>query len=532
MNTQSEEIKIACPHCGQHLAIDGSMLGTELECPTCKQPFSVSVPMTGNETASEQSTSPVGTADGTVEPAGEIMTASDMTPPTGTSTPPPLPPPLPPSAPEPAPAMSGASRNVALGPAPRAHGPRKRGMTIALLSGVSLLACLFFLFGRGCFQEDIIPDGTLKVAISDSELRAATRESDYQTRSTKYEIPWENQANCVSFDIRFGQGVMKSENGKVDGIWLFELETPSEADKVSVSLRLDNGRIHFTENDGMATESGHHDTPGPTIAVKGDGSPGNWHSIVIRADTDATWFFMDGEKHSLPALGGVKRFEKLSIVDVGSISEIRNMAVYPSKAYQESLKVYREALEAKDPKTSMAKLHQAAESGLCEAQFLLGSFLKTGAMGKRDKKASLRWITKAAEQGDPNSQWALGKSVLWGEDFPEDRKAAHAWLLRGAKSGNAGAQMWLGFQLWRGLGVPKNPSEAEFWLLKAKDGYSLYNKEVGSDVDVGILYFTLAEVYIIGGEGIEKDRDLGIRYLRIAAQYGHSDAKDLLQKIR
>ena len=39
MNAQSEEVKISCPHCGQHLVIDESMLGTELECPTCKQSF-------------------------------------------------------------------------------------------------------------------------------------------------------------------------------------------------------------------------------------------------------------------------------------------------------------------------------------------------------------------------------------------------------------------------------------------------------------------------------------------------------------
>ena len=171
------EIKTACPHCGQHLAIDGSMLGTELECPTCKQPFSVSVPMTGNETESKETASPVGMEDGTVEPACEELAKSDMTPPTGTSAPPPLPPPPPSTpksaAPSVAPAMSKASRDMARDFANGAHGSHKRGKRIALLAGVPLLACVFFLFGRGCFQEDIIPDGTLKVAISDSEIQQA-----------------------------------------------------------------------------------------------------------------------------------------------------------------------------------------------------------------------------------------------------------------------------------------------------------------------------------------------------------------------
>ena len=39
MNAQPDETKIACPHCGQHILIEASMLGTELQCPTCNQSF-------------------------------------------------------------------------------------------------------------------------------------------------------------------------------------------------------------------------------------------------------------------------------------------------------------------------------------------------------------------------------------------------------------------------------------------------------------------------------------------------------------
>ena len=39
MEMAAEEIKIACPHCGQHILIESSMLGTELQCPTCNQSF-------------------------------------------------------------------------------------------------------------------------------------------------------------------------------------------------------------------------------------------------------------------------------------------------------------------------------------------------------------------------------------------------------------------------------------------------------------------------------------------------------------
>ncbi len=41
MSASTEEIKIACPHCGQHILVETSMLGTELECPTCNKSFTM-----------------------------------------------------------------------------------------------------------------------------------------------------------------------------------------------------------------------------------------------------------------------------------------------------------------------------------------------------------------------------------------------------------------------------------------------------------------------------------------------------------
>ena len=55
MNDSTEEIKIACPHCGQHIIIDETMLGMELECPTCKQPFVAELPVeTTTEAVSQE----------------------------------------------------------------------------------------------------------------------------------------------------------------------------------------------------------------------------------------------------------------------------------------------------------------------------------------------------------------------------------------------------------------------------------------------------------------------------------------------
>ena len=39
MSEPTNETKIVCPHCGQHILIEASMLGTELQCPACNQSF-------------------------------------------------------------------------------------------------------------------------------------------------------------------------------------------------------------------------------------------------------------------------------------------------------------------------------------------------------------------------------------------------------------------------------------------------------------------------------------------------------------
>ena len=81
-----------------------------------------------------------------------------------------------------------------------------------------------------------------------------------------------------------------------------------------------------------------------------------------------------------------------------------------------------------------------------------------------------------------------------------------------ARSGDTGAAFNYGYCLWRGLGVDYNPEEAKSYFVYARDmagGESCYN---------------LAMLYM-HGEGVKRDYRQAIRYMRIAAQHGCTEAK-------
>ena len=93
----------------------------------------------------------------------------------------------------------------------------------------------------------------------------------------------------------------------------------------------------------------------------------------------------------------------------------------------------------------------------------------------------------------------------------EYEKAAELYR-ESARSGDVGAAFNYGYCLWRGLGVDYNPEEAKSYFVYARDmkgGESCYN---------------LAMLYM-HGEGVKRDYRQAIRYMRIAAQHGCTEAK-------
>ena len=84
---------------------------------------------------------------------------------------------------------------------------------------------------------------------------------------------------------------------------------------------------------------------------------------------------------------------------------------------------------------AVAAIRVAAEQGVADAQFNLGSMYDLGLGVPQDDAEAVRWYRLAAEQGDAGAQYNLGLMYEHGRGVPQDYVAAHMWLnLAGAQS--------------------------------------------------------------------------------------------------
>jgi tetratricopeptide (TPR) repeat protein len=88
----------------------------------------------------------------------------------------------------------------------------------------------------------------------------------------------------------------------------------------------------------------------------------------------------------------------------------------------------------------------AADQGLADAQYKLGSMYDSGGRLKRDYPEAAKWYRLAANQGDGDGQLSLGIMYYWGNGVPQDYVQAYKWFTLAlarfpASSGNALTEM-------------------------------------------------------------------------------------------
>jgi TPR repeat protein len=107
---------------------------------------------------------------------------------------------------------------------------------------------------------------------------------------------------------------------------------------------------------------------------------------------------------------------------------------------------------------------KAANQGLAEAQSSLASLYDSGHGIPQDYAEAMRWYRKAADQGDAGGQVLLGGMYDQGHGVPQDHAEAAHWFRKAAEQGLAGAQYLLGFAYRYGRGVPQDYVQAHMWL--------------------------------------------------------------------
>ena len=218
------------------------------------------------------------------------------------------------------------------------------------------------------------------------------------------------------------------------------------------------------------------------------------------------------------------------------------------------------AYERGDYATALSLFRQLAEQGNANAQFFVGYMYKNGEGVPKDFAEAAKWFRKSADQGVKASQSNLGemyrngkgvpqnnvfaymwftladdKPGLWDvvtamtpEQIPEGKKLAREWKdadtplhssLAAAEAGNEEAQIAMGVRYLQGQGVTKDFKEAVKWFRLAADK--------GNTEAMGFL----GAIFVDGGNGVAQDYREAAKWYKLASQKGDVDAQAALGHI-
>lgn len=184
--------------------------------------------------------------------------------------------------------------------------------------------------------------------------------------------------------------------------------------------------------------------------------------------------------------------------------------------------------EAKNYETSNAKevtksglffIHEAAKSGLIQAQEILAEMYEFGICASKNETEAFYWYKIAAEQGSPTAQFKIGSFYSTGKiGVTKDIQQAIMWYKKASSQGDIASQYNLGLIHFKGEGVPKNYTTAATWFkLAAINGHSMSA-------------FALGGMYM-AGEGVPKNYILAYSWFNIAISMGVDEAKKPLHTL-
>ncbi|AKP73934.1 Polar organelle development protein [Piscirickettsia salmonis] len=163
----------------------------------------------------------------------------------------------------------------------------------------------------------------------------------------------------------------------------------------------------------------------------------------------------------------------------------------------------------------------AAKYGHREARFYIGNSLFYGRGIEIDQERSIFWYLKAAQQGHLAAMMRVAQIFDYGCGQKEDKEEAAHWYSIAAKRGYVAAQSRLGDLYVSGQGVRQDEVQAFHWYLRA----------ARSEGDGFINAMKVALCYEVG-IGIRQNIEMAVRWYRIAAEKGHTDAAFYLDKLK
>ncbi len=172
---------------------------------------------------------------------------------------------------------------------------------------------------------------------------------------------------------------------------------------------------------------------------------------------------------------------------------------------------YRCALQALCPLSAHSyDLLTRAVAGERVSQHFFGLKLYGGDGAPLDRKAGLAWIARAAEAGMPTAADWIQRRQENGEDIDVDETKVAKALKGQADAGSAEAARVLALMTIRGRGVTQDPQAGVALLLKSVE------RSVGGEGE-----FKIAQLYLVGTNGLPRDHEEAMKWYTRAAQRGH-----------
>jgi TPR repeat protein len=153
---------------------------------------------------------------------------------------------------------------------------------------------------------------------------------------------------------------------------------------------------------------------------------------------------------------------------------------------------------------------KGAVAGKRGDQFLIGYSLLKGDGAPLDLKAGTAWIAKAAEGGLPHAAAWIEREMQNGTDIEIDEKKVAAVLKQQADAGDVASMLVLAPMMIRGRGVDQDTAAGIALLRRAGD----QNKD-------GETAYKIAELYLIGTNGLPHDHEEAMKWYTLAASRGH-----------
>ena len=141
-----------------------------------------------------------------------------------------------------------------------------------------------------------------------------------------------------------------------------------------------------------------------------------------------------------------------------------------------------------------------------EMKYLYGNGVKQNA------KTAAEWFRKSADLGESTCMCNLALAYsTGGVDLAQDDRAAAQWYKKAAVAGNARGMLYFSQMCLHGQGTVKDEKEATKWLHKSADlGLA------GAQYNIGVYYYK-------GLYGVQKNAQVAMRYLRLAAKKDRGD---------